>query len=76
MENAGGIDLGEILILMKVLGKGKPLGQTHYTNINSNLVKMISVLESQPPCTFKVASPLKVESVGILLTFSGIWFEP
>lgn len=37
MENALGIDMGEIPARMRVLGKGKPLGQTHHNSINSNL---------------------------------------
>lgn len=38
MENALGINMKEILAQMEVRGKGKPLEQTHHSNINSDLL--------------------------------------
>jgi len=38
MENVLSIDTGEIPALMKLLGKGKLLGQTLYTSLNSDLL--------------------------------------
>ena len=53
---------GEILALMKELGKGKLLGQTHYTNINSDLHSIIPLQESQPSCTSQSCIPIAAQT--------------